>query len=73
MEVRRAGELRLEISKLKTVVEKKFGPRYSFSLFTLKFHPLEHSVDELERLRSLSSTNAALLERFNVLMISLTG
>lgn len=70
-EVWTAGELARfwsEISKIKTVAERTFRPHRSSGLLTLRFHLLDHVGDGLERFGSLSFTDAAPAEHFNVLI-----
>lgn len=62
------ASLQPEISKVKTVVERMFGPHCPSALFTLTFHLLHHVKADLERFGSLSFRNAASFEHFSVLI-----
>lgn len=60
--------LRSEITELKRVFEGEFASQCVSSLYTLKFHLLNHFLDDLERFESLSFTDAAPFEHFEVLL-----
>lgn len=53
---------------MKSVVEKKFAPHCSSGLFTLKFHPLGHVVEDLSKFGGLSFVDAGPFEHINVLV-----
>lgn len=59
---------RSEIWKLKTAAENTFGPHCSTSLFTLKFHSLNHLVDDLERFGGFSLLDAGPFGHFSFLV-----
>lgn len=60
--------LQSEIRKFKSVDEKTFAAHCSFGLFTLKYHLLEHLLDDLERFGRLSFVDAGRFEQFLVLI-----
>lgn len=62
------ARLRSETGKLKSLVEKKFEPLFSSSLFPPRFHILGRHVDDLERFGCSSVMNARPFKQFNVLI-----
>lgn len=60
--------LRSEIWKLKSVAGRTPPPHCLSGLVTLKYHPQEHFLDDLQRFRSVSSRKVGTFEQFNVLI-----
>lgn len=67
----REGELlrlRGEIREFKSVVEGAFASHCPSGLYTLKYHLLDHLVEDLERFGSISFMDAGPFEHFNVVI-----
>lgn len=71
--VKELSTLRFEIKNLKRFVQNSFAPHRTSGLCTLKHHLVDQLVEGLERFKSMSFTDAASFEHFNVQIKQLSG
>lgn len=60
------GSARVEAQKFKAVVKQIFYMHHETGLYTLKFHLLEHVVEDLDRFWTLEFSNSSTFEPFNI-------